>query len=197
DLKFSDIFRSLATREPSATLVKSAEFFNVVAVVQRQHRSSMNEFRQAFGRPASDALSRTIGRDELRMFLFQITKPFHQLVIITIAVFAIGTLVVFELRHDIRDALIFIRPFPTHPSSLITAAGRTCLYSNHCFGSLGQSSTSGDSCFSEEAGGKRLSNLSSWFSTQSFTNSRSDFCRSESRFTCVARCIISCRRSSI
>src|SRR5437899_8493878 len=54
-----------------------------------------------------------------------------------------------------------IHPPISHPSNLITAAGRTCLYSNHWFGSLGQSSTSGDSCFSEEAGGKRLSNLSS------------------------------------
>ena len=53
------------------------------------------------------------------------------------SLFAIGALVVFEIRHDISDALIFIRPIPTHPSNLITAAGRTCLYSNHCFGSLG------------------------------------------------------------
>ena len=44
----------------------------------------MNEFGKSFRRPAGDALSRTIGRDELRMFLFQITEPFHQVVIITI-----------------------------------------------------------------------------------------------------------------
>ena len=144
----------------------------------------MNEFREAFRRPASDALSRTIRRDELGMFPFQLPEPSHQLVILTIgnlrvvlnivkldvaadlvaefvdylfdgcllgqpvlvvpetlsesslfglsaserrgvvfdfahcvsiinALFAIGTLVVFEIRHDIRDALIFIRPFRT------------------------------------------------------------------------------------
>ena len=162
----------------------------------------MNEFREAFRRPASDALSRTIGRDELGIFLFQIAEPFHQLVIITIgnlrvvlnvvklvvaadlvaefvdclfdggllgqpvlvvqetlsessllglsaserrgvvfdfahcvsiinALFAIGTLVVFEIRHDIRDALIFIRPFPTHLPNLLASAGRAGLDCNH------------------------------------------------------------------
>jgi len=44
----------------------------------------MNKFREAFRWPARDALSRTIGRDELGMFPFQLPEPFHQLVIITV-----------------------------------------------------------------------------------------------------------------
>ncbi len=44
----------------------------------------MNEFREAFRRPARDALSRTIRGDELGMFLFQPAERFHQLVILTI-----------------------------------------------------------------------------------------------------------------
>src|SRR2546430_1165389 len=128
----------------------------------------MNEFREAFRRPAGDALSRTIRRDELGMFLFQFTEPFHQLVIVTIG----------NLRVVLNVVKLVV-------AANLVAEFIDCLLDG-CL--LGQPFVSwlGGWSLCDNAGSSRFSNLSSWFSTQSWMYSRSECSRVESRLTSIA-----------
>ena len=71
NLQLGDVVRRFAASEFAATFVERPQLFNVVAVVERQHRPAMDKFGKTFGRPAADALGRTVRRDQPGMLGFQ------------------------------------------------------------------------------------------------------------------------------
>ena len=88
-LKLGYIIRRFAAGEFATALIERPQFVNVVAVIERQHRTPVDEFGKSFGRPAADALSWTVRCDQLGMFFFQLAQPVDQLVVLAIGNFRI------------------------------------------------------------------------------------------------------------
>jgi hypothetical protein len=74
DLQFRDVLDRAAVGEFAATLVEGAQVFDVVAVVEREHRPPVDVFRKTFGGPAADALRRAVGCDEFGVLGFELLE---------------------------------------------------------------------------------------------------------------------------
>ena len=84
DFQFNDIVGRTSAGQLATALVERSELLNVVAVVERKHRATMDEFGKAFGGATADALGWAVRREKLRMLLFQSAQLFDQLVILAI-----------------------------------------------------------------------------------------------------------------
>src|SRR4029450_7015874 len=79
------------TRDP---LVEIGDLIFGISVVETKHRNSMRDLSKCLERRAADALCRRVGRDQVRKFRFKIDKFFVKPVVVAIADYRGGLLVI-------------------------------------------------------------------------------------------------------
>ncbi len=80
ELQFADVVDVVAAAEFMHAALPVAQFVLAVGVVEREHGRGVRRFDEAFARLAADALGGRVGRDQFRMFGFELLQLNHELV---------------------------------------------------------------------------------------------------------------------